>query len=67
MGRKRRRSRAFPADEDGQPEATLDEDQSAQARDSTNSQADEEELTEERKKELAVWEAFKEEHHEGSF
>ncbi|KAF8840995.1 hypothetical protein BDN67DRAFT_950593 [Paxillus ammoniavirescens] len=63
MGRKRRRSRAFPADEDGQPEATLDEDQSARAQDS-NSQADEEELTEERKKVLAVWEAFKEEHHE---
>ncbi|KIL00636.1 hypothetical protein PAXRUDRAFT_821424 [Paxillus rubicundulus Ve08.2h10] len=60
MGRKRRRSQAFPADEDGQAAATLDEDQAQDSK----SQTDEEELAEERKKELAVWETFKEEHHE---
>ncbi|KIJ69632.1 hypothetical protein HYDPIDRAFT_106275 [Hydnomerulius pinastri MD-312] len=59
--RKRRRSRAFPVDEDEQPVAIVDEDQPAQ----DSVQADEsEELTEERKKELEVWESFKEEHHE---
>ncbi|KAF9228622.1 hypothetical protein BS17DRAFT_877256 [Gyrodon lividus] len=63
MGRKRQRSRALPADEDGQPATTIDEDESEQDQ-GGKSQVDEEELTEERKKECEVWEAFKEEHHE---
>ncbi|KAF9239622.1 hypothetical protein BU15DRAFT_46599 [Melanogaster broomeanus] len=65
MGRKRRRSRAFPADDadDADSAAIIDQDQSPQDQDG-KSQLDEEELTEDRKKELDVWESFKEEHHE---
>ena len=64
MGRKRQRSTQVAlTDDDEQPvaesESTPDLDRGS------TSQADE--LPEERKKELDVWDAFKEEHHEGPF
>ena len=68
MGRKRQRSLAAltDADNDEQPVATIDESESTQDPDrGSKSQTDE--LPEERKKELDIWDAFKEEHHEGSF
>ncbi|KAG8217351.1 hypothetical protein J3R82DRAFT_5446 [Butyriboletus roseoflavus] len=64
MGRKRQRSRAALTDDDEQPVATIDESESAQDHGSKSHADDDEELTEERKKELDVWDAFKEEHHE---
>lgn len=65
MGRKRQRSRAALTDDDEQLVVTVDESESAQDLGGAESQADEE--TEKRKKELDVWDAFKEEHHEGLF
>ncbi|KAI9569100.1 hypothetical protein HD554DRAFT_2190763 [Boletus coccyginus] len=67
MGRKRQRSLAAltGADDDEQPVAIIDESESAQDQDQdhgSTSQTDE--LPEERKKELDIWDAFKEEHHE---
>lgn len=66
MGRKRQRSRVALIDDDEQPIATLDESDSAQDHEGSKSQADDDEA-EKRKKELDVWDAFKEEHHEGLF
>lgn len=53
MSRKRRRSQAIPAEEECYEERTSDADT-----------AGEEHYSEERKKELEIWDAFKEEHHE---
>ncbi|KAF8558431.1 hypothetical protein OG21DRAFT_1504175 [Imleria badia] len=58
MGRKRQRSRAALTDDDEEPVDGIDESESTQ----DDSQADE--PTEERKMEVDVWDAFKEEHHE---
>ena len=65
MGRKRQRStQAALTDDDEQP--VIDESVSTPDQDhGSKSQSDE--LPEERKKELDVWDAFKEEHHEGPF
>ena len=66
MGRKRQRStQAALTDDDGE-QPVIDESVSTPDQDhGSKSQSDE--LPEERKKELDVWDAFKEEHHEGPF
>lgn len=61
MGRKRQRSRTGLTDEDEQPIDVIDDSESTQ----DPSQADEPAEDEERKMEVDVWDAFKEEHHEG--
>lgn len=69
MGRKRPRSRAALTDDDDQLVDAIDESPSAQDHDgrkSQQTQQDEPPEEEESKKELEVWDAFKEEHHEGS-
>ncbi|KAG1749142.1 uncharacterized protein EDB91DRAFT_836481 [Suillus paluster] len=53
MSRKRRRSQAIPAEEEHDVEHTSDADTTGEGHDS-----------EERRKELEIWDAFKEEHHE---
>lgn len=55
MSRKRRRSQAVPAEEECDEERTSDADT-----------AGEEHGPEERRKELEIWDAFKEEHHEST-
>lgn len=60
MGRKRQRSRA--TDDDEQP---VDESESTQDHRSHSLVSDGDELSEEQKREVEVWDAFKEEHHEG--
>lgn len=67
MGRKRQRSRATLTDDDEQPVATINESESTQDRASDDDGDDDERLTDERKREVNVWDAFKEEHHEGPF
>ncbi|KAN0075307.1 hypothetical protein V8E55_011330 [Tylopilus felleus] len=67
MGRKRPRSRAALTDDDDQLVDAIDESPSAQDHDgrkSQQTQQDEPPEEEESKKELEVWDAFKEEHHE---
>lgn len=55
MSRKRRRSQAVPAEEERYEERASDSDT-----------AGEEHNSEERRKELEIWDAFKEEHHEST-
>jgi hypothetical protein len=54
MSRKRRRSQAIPAEEECDEERTSDDT------------AGDEHDPEERRKELEIWDAFKEEHHESA-
>ncbi|KAH7889873.1 hypothetical protein F5I97DRAFT_604980 [Phlebopus sp. FC_14] len=63
--RKRRRSQAFPAADDEQNAGKVLDEEQINEGNTQQSQTDEsEELTEEQKRELEVWDAFKEEHHE---
>ncbi|KAG9318296.1 hypothetical protein JVU11DRAFT_380 [Chiua virens] len=68
MGRKRQRSRAISTDDGASDQAVaiVDESDSVQDVDNATSSRteDDDEPTEERRKELDVWDAFKEEHHE---
>lgn len=70
MGRKRQRSRAALTDDEEQRAATVDEFESTHdhgSKSHTDEGDSDEGLIEERKKEVEVWDAFKEEHHEGRF
>lgn len=65
--RKRRRSQAFPVDDNGE-EINIDviKDAKDARQDEDNSGENGEDTNEESKKELEIWDAFREEHYEGS-
>jgi hypothetical protein len=64
--RKRRRSQAFPAEEDEEVEVDRDEDAMQAVKDTLQNGENGEVTSEELKKEAEIWDAFREEHFEGT-
>jgi hypothetical protein len=63
--RKRRRSQAFPAEDGEEEEGPTTRDVNDTQKGGENSEGTDEATSEELKKELEIWDAFREEHFEG--